>query len=471
MPHTHTDSLLLIEDSPSLARVYQEYLRGEPITVEHVETGKAALAIIDERPPECILLDLKLPDMNGLEILRHIHDQGLSPTVIIITAHGSVDVAVEAMRIGAFDFLEKPFSADRLLITVRNALERRRLERVVEIYKEGFERDRFEGFIGASLPMQAVYRIIDSAAPSRASVFITGESGTGKEVCAEAIHRLSPRRDGPFVAINCAAIPRDLMESEIFGHIKGAFTGAYNARDGAATRADGGTLFLDEVAEMDMDLQAKLLRFLQTGTFQKVGGSRMETVDVRIISATNKDPLELVRIGRLREDLYYRLHVIPIHMPPLRERDDDVLLIGREFLQQFAREEGKHFKRFDHDAELLLLQYDWPGNVRELQNVIRNVVVLYDQEVVSADMLPHPLNGLSMPQTQIRGQSTASEEPPAEEEQPTPAIRPLWQVEKDAIEAAIDHCNGNIPKAAAMLEISASTIYRKRQSWEAEGKL
>ena len=390
MPSRHR--VLLVEDTTSLARVYVEYLRKEPYEVTQVETGAAALAEIEARTPDAILLDLALPDMNGLEILKRVRSQELPVAVVVITAHGSIATAVEAMRAGAYDFLVKPFSADRLVVTLRNAVERQRLARMVESLKEDFGRDQYFGFIGSSLPMQAVYRIVDSAAGSKATIFITGESGTGKEVCAQAIHQRSPRGREPFVALNCAAIPHDLMESEIFGHVKGAFTGAIAEREGAAARANGGTLFLDEICEMDLDLQSKLLRFVQTGSFVKVGGRATEKVDVRFICASNKDPLKEVEAGRFREDLYYRLHVIPVHLPALRERDEDVLVIARHFLVAFAKEEGKRFERFAPEVEAVLRGYHWPGNVRQLQNVLRNVIVLNDGETVTLDMLPPPLD-------------------------------------------------------------------------------
>ena len=282
---------MLVEDTPSLARVYTEYLKKAAFTVTAVETGAAALEALRETPPELVLLDLQLPDMNGMEILKYVSGQQIPTAVVIITAHASVNVAVEAMRYGAYDFVVKPFTADRLMVTVRNAVERLRLVQIVDTYTGELARSRFHGFIGSSLAMQGVYRIIESAASSRATVFVTGKSGTGKEVCAEAIHRQSPRRDNPFMAINCGAIPKELMESEIFGHVKGAFTGAVADREGAAARANGGTLFLDEICEMELALQTKLLRFLQTGTFQKVGGTELEKVDLRIMCATNRDPL------------------------------------------------------------------------------------------------------------------------------------------------------------------------------------
>ena len=271
------------------------------------------------------LLDLRLPDMDGLEVLAEIARRGMTLPVVVITAHGSVETAVSAIRAGASDFLVKPISGERLRVTLHNHLEKQRLAAVVDTYRTRIDRDRFEGFIGASLAMQAVYRSIESAAASDATVFFTGESGTGKEVGARAIHDLGRRRGKAFHPLNCAAIPKDLIESEIFGHVKGAFTGAVSDRPGAARLADGGTLFLDEICEMDPFLQTKLLRFVQTGAFTPVGGTRSEQVDVRFVCATNRDPLAEMRAGRFREDLFYRLHVVPIHMPPLCERGEDVL--------------------------------------------------------------------------------------------------------------------------------------------------
>ena len=467
----------MVEDSPSLAATYKGYLRDEPWELVHVTTGAEALAVMEDTLPQALLLDLQLPDMDGMDILKHIHERGMPTVVVVITAHGSIDIAVDAMRYQAFDFLTKPFDAERLRVTLRNALEREHLSRIVEVYKENFDRDNFHGFIGSALSMQTVYRIIESAAPSKATVFITGESGTGKELCADAIHKQSPRADKPFVVVNCAAIPKDLMESEIFGHVKGAFTGALSERRGAASRADGGTLFLDEICEMDFDLQSKLLRFVQTSTFQKVGGSNLETVDVRFVCATNRDPVVEVEQQRFREDLFYRLQVIPIQLPPLREREEDVIRIARSMLKRCSNEEGKAFKSFAPQVEVLLRTYGWPGNVRQLENVIRNIVVLNNAEEVTSEMLPPPLNALSLQDHSTAREKTrvdtANHVPgtrmqSAEEDSGEHDIRPLWLMEKETIERAIERCGGNIPKAAAMLEVSASTIYRKRQAWEAQ---
>jgi DNA-binding NtrC family response regulator len=444
--------VLVVEDEPDLARLYAEHLRREHAEAVLVETGGEALAQLGQGGFDLVLLDINLPDMNGLDLLRRLGREAARIAVIVITGHGSVNLAVEAMRSGAYDFLVKPFAPERFLVTLRNALERQRLARLVDTYREDRGRDGDHGFVGTSPRMQMVYRLIDSAASSKATVFITGESGTGKELCAEAVHRTSPRRDKPFVAINCAAIPNDLMESEIFGHVKGAFTGAIADREGAARRAHGGTLFLDEVCEMDPGLQTKLLRFVQTGTFTRVGGAELEAVDVRFVCATNRDPMAEVRAGRFREDLYYRLHVIPITLPPLRERAGDVPLIAHYFLERYAREEGKDFSGLTEETDSALAAYGWPGNIRELQNVMRSLVVLNGGGWIGVDLLPEPLKG---------GMATPSEPVHA-----PGAVLPLWLIEKRAIEQTIAICGGNVLKAAELLRISPSTIYRKRQAWQ-----
>ncbi|MFO1035590.1 MAG: sigma-54 dependent transcriptional regulator [Geminicoccaceae bacterium] len=477
-------TVLVVEDTPSMARLYQAYIEKEGHAVELAATGVAALERLRATTaPEVVVLDLNLPDVNGQEILAEIGRQQLPTSVVVVTADGSLKTAVEAMRAGAYDFIVKPFSADRLNTTIKNALERVRLKSTVDVLEETLGRDRFCGFVGASLPMQAVYRALEAAAPSNATVFVTGESGTGKELCAEAVHQLSTRRSKPFIALNCGAIPKDLIESEIFGHVKGSFTGAVADRVGAAKQADGGTLFLDEICEMQIDLQTKLLRFLQSGTLRAVGGSKLEHVDVRIVCATNRDPLTEVRAGRFREDLYYRLHVVPIEMPPLREREEDVVLIARVLLERYAREESKKFIGFDQGAEAALVAYDWPGNVRELQNVLRHAVVMHDGERLTAQMLPLGRAAVRAP---LAPSHAAPAPPPVAAPTETPSrpasatdvggwasefdIRPLWQVEKAAVERAIALCHDNIPRAAAFLEVAPSTIYRKKQAWEAEGK-
>lgn len=583
--------VLLVEDERSLADLYAHYLHDEGVDVDHVSTGREALEYLDSDVPDAVLLDIRLPDMLGTEVLRAVNDRKLPTAAIMITAHASINTAVETMRGGAYDFLVKPFNRDRLVQTLRSALTKREVKRQVAQNKVNYH-DNFQGFVGGSKPMQMVYRMIERAAPSNASIFILGESGTGKEVAARALHDLSDRKDKEMVAINCAAIPKTLLESEIFGHVKGAFTGAVTNHDGAATRAHGSTLFLDEICELDLHLQSKLLRFVQTGTFAKVGSSKQEKVDIRFICATNRDPLEEIGAGRFREDLYYRLHVLPISMPPLRERGDDILALANTFLKSYAEQEKKSFSGFDADAAERLLKFSWPGNVRQLQNIIRNLVVLNDGGEVSVTMLPPPLdseqamnesthrfaqfnpglaremgimpapnmtvpgmvapmqggypgqgyanqghgqglqgqglqgqglqgqgmqgqgyqgqgfqgqgyanghgangnsNGMSA-RAGMMGGLTNGVDPaqnPGDSHSGGPhgtsgglvgndgeaggpksprEIKPLWETEKEAILEAIDSCGGNIPKAASLLGISASTIYRKKQAWEAQEK-
>ncbi|EPM5583758.1 sigma-54-dependent transcriptional regulator [Vibrio vulnificus] len=490
--------VLLVEDSTSLAILYKQYVKDEPYDIFHVETGRDAIQFIERNTPQLVILDLKLPDMSGEDVLDWINQNDVPTAVIIATAHGSVDIAVSLMNKGAEDFLEKPIKADRLKTSIAVHLKRAKLEHLVENIQSRFDRPRYHGFIGACLPMQAVYKTIDSVAPTSASVFINGESGTGKEVCAEAIHKQSLRKDQPFIAINCGAIPRDLMESEIFGHLKGAFTGATTDRKGAAMLANGGTLFLDELCEMELEMQKKLLRFLQTGTFTPLGGSKEIKVDVRIICATNRDPLKEVEEGRFREDLYYRVHVVPIEMPPLRERGNDIVELANHFLKTYAKEDGKKFNSISKEAQSILKKYNWPGNVRQLQNIIRNIVVLNDDNQLNMEHLPAQLT--TKPQTVKETAKFSTPPQPVQaviqemrnghealnhhslETQTSKAnplahnafhhsdgsIRPMWQIEREAIQNAIAFCDGNVISAAVMLELSPSTVYRKKQAWEAE---
>ena len=449
--------VLLVEDDPTLSRLYVAYLERADVTPYHAATVAEARSLLTAIRPSVVLLDLLLPDGHGFEVLQALREAELDAPVIVCTSGGSISSAVESMRAGAYDFLVKPFSAERLHVTLANALEIRRLKRIERTLTSDSKPDGFESFIGVSPAMQVVYRIIRDAAASKAAIFVTGESGTGKELAAEAIHRRSPRARGPLVAMNCSAMPRDLVESELFGHVKGAFTGALAARDGLAARADGGTMFLDEIGEMDLPLQAKLLRFIQTGTYQPVGSDTPRTVDVRFVCATNRDPLDEIRAGRFREDLYYRLNVVPITMPALRERGTDIILIARHYLNQFAAEEGKRFDGFDPEAERLLMAYPWPGNVRQLLNVVRNVVVLSPSGVATAAMLPEVVRA-AVPMPSFA--ATAGEPAAAPQR-----VRPMSAIEREAIELALGEAGGNVGRAAALLEIDASTIYRKKREW------
>ena len=456
--------LLMVEDTQSLAITYQAYLRNSPYDVEWVDNLADARLVIGAETPDLILLDLELPDGNGLELLQEIGTKNSSSQVVVMTAYGSSDIAEESVQLGAFDYLTKPFNANRLLVTLKNAEKQQDLNQKVSAFSST-ERSQYCGLLGSSLVMQTVYRTIDSLAASTATAFIIGESGTGKELAAEAIHKKSRRSQDPLLALNCAAIPKDLMESELFGYVKGAFTGATENRKGAVKATDGGTLFLDEICEIDLDLQKKLLRFIQTGTFQQVGSSETQQVDVRIVCATNRDPLAEVRAGRFREDLYYRLHVVPVLMPPLRDRDDDVLLIAQKFLEEFATKESKAFRTFSKSVKTIFTNYEWPGNVRELGNCIQNIVVLNSGTLVTEEMVPETIREPALSNGKRVNQRVSLS--PNEEQtlNSFSEIEPLWRVEKNAIQNAIAICDGNIIKAASLLEVSPSTIYRKLQAW------
>ncbi|MEP3047972.1 MAG: sigma-54 dependent transcriptional regulator [Roseibium sp.] len=472
--------VLIVEDALPLATVYGHHLSRAGIDTLHVETGQEALTRVRKGGISVVLLDLQLPDMNGLDVLAAIREEQLPITVVVVTSSGSIKTAVEAMQAGAYDFIVKPVAEERLVTTTRNALERETLTEVVAEVRKPARSRANHGFIGSSLPMTAVYKMIESVARSNASVFITGESGTGKEVCAEAIHKSSPRAKKPFIPLNCAAIPKDLIESEIFGHVKGAFTGATSDREGAAARADGGTLFLDEICELELALQAKLLRFLQSGTIQKVGSDTLTKVDVRIVCATNRDPLKEVEAGRFREDLYYRLHVLPISLPPLRARGADVIELAQHFLTQFASEEGTQFDGFSVEAEEALMAHGWAGNVREMQNTIRNLVVLNEGPIVEADMLttlqtrapaapgPSQTVPLEVPHARLIPAVSDNSGPAGWPNITLSLGQPFDTLERQLIEATITACGGSLPKTARVLQVSPSTLYRKKEIWVAQ---
>ncbi len=460
--------ILLVEHSGGSLHACAHHLAHAGLGVTLAGGGVEAENIAARNQFDVIAVDLGLEDVDAAVLIRRLIGLQADAQVIALIPEHSKASAVDLMRSGAHHHLVKPVEARALIELVARCTDWTPEHDVDEIISNGLH-----GFIGQSEPMQAVYSGVSQVAASQASVFITGESGTGKEVCAEAIHQLSERANGPFVAINCGAIPADLMESEIFGHLKGAFTGAIANRDGAASQAHGGTLFLDEICELDLNLQSKLLRFLQTGTIRRVGAAEVENVDVRIICATNKNPHAEVEEKRFREDLFYRLHVIPLNMPPLRERGEDITLLAEHFLAQFAEEEGKHFEGLAQDAVHALNTHHWPGNVRELQNIMRQVVVLNEGGIVHAGVLPDALKA---------SESDAEmDDPHAEADQHLFAVlddgpllhlaegmlgQQLWKIEQAVINGTIEACGGSIPKAAKILGISPSTIYRKRENWD-----
>jgi two-component system repressor protein LuxO len=445
-------SVLIVDRDPAARRLLAGALVAQKCRGH--ETEWLAEAIVHLRVNRCAAAIVALdPGNDAAETVATLRRSGLIGPIFALSGQGSVAAAVEAIRAGADDFFVKPVNA----VELARRLVARLDEEMTITAPASESADRFEGFIGGSPVMQAIYARIRRIAPSRAPVFITGESGTGKEVAADAIHARSDRSRQSLIALNCSAIPRELMESEIFGHVKGAFTGAHEDRAGAAEHADGGTLFLDEICDMDLALQAKLLRFIQTGVMRRVGDTRERAVDLRFVCATNRNPAHEIEKRRFREDLFYRLHVLPLHLPLLSERGDDIVLIARALIARFAEEEGRGFRGFAPDAEAALAGFAWPGNVRQLQNVLRRVVVLHDGEYVSADMLALP---------SANGEHPAATHEPARDTGPLPrAIAPFWVEEQRIIEAALAAFGGNTQRAAAALGISPSTIYRKRQTW------
>ncbi len=452
-------TVLLVEAVPSLQLVYRTVLLGSGHEVRVANSAAEAWQKFLQSDALVVLLDVALPDRDGIDLMQDMLRLRPATRVIVIAADGAVPRVVAAMRAGAHEFLVKPFDEARFLAAVGSALEQPAAKRLP--VPDAVQAEPSGQFIGTSESMQRIHAKIASVANSMATVFITGESGTGKELCALAVHASSNRAKGPFIALNCGAIPHDLLESEVFGHVKGSFTGAIADKPGAATAADGGTLFLDEICEMAPALQTKLLRFLQTSTVVPVGATKPQKVNVRIICATNRDPMEAVRQGQFREDLYYRLFVVPIHMPPLRERRDDVIEIAEAALQRFAAEEGRRFAGLSGEVADLFRSLPWPGNVRQVLNVIRNVVVLNPGGEVRLDMLPD-----------LTGEPAvvAPPEPPRPRALADPVLdgllgRSLAEIERIVALATLDQQGGSVPKAARVLDLSPSTLYRKLEAW------
>ncbi len=454
-------NFLVIESDPASFRVMQNCLEkefGSGLVISHAASGKLASSLLRVGRFDIILADIKsLNDRSACaeEGISQVSRAAGSALVIALSEGGSVSLAVAAMRAGAHDYVSKPINYGALSARIAELGHRHGNARALNAEKETFSSPDFEGFVGTSQQMRIIYEQIERIAPSPAPVFITGESGTGKEVCAEALHQRSTRANKPFIAINCGAIPRDLMESEIFGVVRGAYTGATSDRPGAAELAQGGVLFLDEIGEMDLGLQAKLLRFLQTGSVTRVGEATARAVDVRVICATNSNPMQMIGEKKFREDLFYRLHVLPIHLPPLRQRPTDILPLAQTFLKRYSDEENKHFASFAQSAADTIVAREWPGNVRQLQNLIRRVVVMFDGFEITADMI----SAADVEAREVHRPEQSGMELP----QP---IRPMWHQEQRIIEDALARFDGNIAQAAAALEISPSTIYRKQAAWE-----
>ncbi|MBN1918312.1 MAG: sigma-54-dependent Fis family transcriptional regulator [Verrucomicrobia bacterium] len=457
-----TKIILIVDDEENTLRGLKQGLASaegpSAYTILTADRADKAIEVLqqhsaDGTPVDVMLTDLRMPGMNGLDLMRM--GQKISPhtQTIMLTAYGTVENAVEAMKLGAFNYLMKPVNLDNLELLVKQAIEARELQSEnVELRRRLEEKYGFEKILGGSAPMQRVFESIRQLAPTKANVLILGESGTGKELIANAIHANSPRSAGPFVPVHCAALAKTLLESELFGHERGAFTGAVASKPGRLERANGGTLFLDEISEIDLDIQVKLLRVLETWQFERVGGLKPIHVDVRLIAATNRDLGEQVKAGAFREDLYYRLNVVSITVPPLRERRDDIPILIEAFVAEFAAANRKKVSGIAPDALDALVAYDWPGNVRELRNVIESLIVLTRSPHITLDVLP----------AQFRtGPSAAGARGAASGSVLLPAGTSLQEAERLLIEEGLRKTGGNVSQAATLLGISRRTLHRK----------
>jgi DNA-binding NtrC family response regulator len=444
---TSGERVLIVEDEPSTRLGLTELVSTWGFTTDSAADGEEALQQITAFRPSIVISDLVMPRMGGLELLRALKEEGTAITTVILTAQGTVETAVEAIKEGAYDYLTKPVEPQRLKILLDKIVERQdTLREVKSLRKQLREHGSFGKMIGNSPQMRKVYQTIEQAAPTQANVLIWGESGTGKELVAQTIHQLSPRGQMPFVPINCAAIPETLLESEIFGHEKGAFTGASDRREGCFELSDRGTLFLDEIAEMTPATQVKLLRVLQERKFRRLGGRQEQSVDVRVIAATNVNPAEAVKNGKLREDLYYRLNVFAIELPPLRQRKEDLSLLMQSFLAEFNDRNNKSVSAVDSSAMRMLEQYNWPGNVREVRNVIERAVILSNGEFIEPKHLP-PL---------------VTDSPDVVK--PVIALEPgttVEEAERRLILMTLEHTRDNKTRAAEILGISLKTLHNK----------
>jgi two-component system response regulator HydG len=440
--------VLVIDDDQAHAEAVAEGLEIDGMPCTLASSGKLGLERMAESSFEAILTDLVMHDVDGLEVLREAGRLQPDAAVLLVTGHGSIETAVDAMRMGAADYITKPVRLPELRTRLARAVENKRLKRDNrELRRQLDKRFGFEGIIGHSPAMQRVFDVLGQVSASSATVLITGESGTGKELVARAIHTNSPRKDEPFVAVNCAALSHGIIESELFGHVKGAFTGAIAAKEGVIVYADGGTLFLDEIGDMPLETQAKLLRVLETREVQPVGGNQVRKVDIRLVAATNRELRELVQQGKFREDLLFRVQVVAIHLPPLRERAGDVPMLLEHFIGELAREHGRTVRGITPEARALLMRHDWPGNVRELRNVIENMVLLARADLLEAVDVPETLRG-SASVGRAQGHFEL-------------AGRTLAEMERALIEANLSLTGGNRQKAARILGMGERTLYRK----------
>jgi len=445
-------SILIVDDEPGVRSALAGVLRDEGYDVEAVDNGEACLDRLATRACDVVLLDIWLPGMDGLATLSRMRERQLDAQVVIISGHGNIESAVRAIKMGAFDFVEKPLSLEKTVLVVRNALRQRRLEAENLALRARVNAQHV--MVGESYAMVKLREQVAMAAPTNGRVLIFGENGTGKELVARNIHAMSRRRSHPFVEVNCAAIPEDLIESELFGHVRGAFTGAVSDRRGKFEAAHGGTIFLDEIGDMSLKTQAKVLRVLQEQALEAVGGSAQIRVDVRVLAATNKDLPAEIRASRFREDLYFRLNVLPIFVPPLRERVEDVALLADHFMAMLAREYGRRPKAFDVDAVAVLQRYRWPGNVRELRNLVERLMIMVPGDRVSSrdvsfleQHVDEPLPSAERPATMV------------------PLHHARDEFEKQYILQALAHQQGNMSRTAEVLGVERSNLYRKMRAF------
>ncbi len=450
------ETVLVVDDEKNYLLVLETLLAKEGLQVLTASSGLEALAVLRESEADLVLTDMKMPGLDGLELLSAIKEQDPDLPVIVMTAYGTVDKAVEAMKKGAFDYLTKPFENKQLLLTLSKALELSGLVRQNKLLQSQLDQRYGMGnVVGKSKEMREVYRLVEKVAPTKATVLITGESGTGKELIARAIHLHSDRAKKPVISVNCAALTETLLESELFGHEKGAFTGASSARKGRFELADGGTLFLDEIGHTTPALQVKLLRVIQERTFERVGGSRTLAVDVRLITASNKDLLAEVEAGRFQQDLYYRLNVVHIELPPLKERTDDIPLLATHFLDKYGRELGRNGLSFEPDVLSALGAYPWPGNVRELENVIERAVVLASSDVIRLTDLPSELRSRGLDRLDLDHFVAPG----------TPLPETLEQLEQYLIRRALAQAGNVQSRAADILGVSKSNLQHKLKKY------
>lgn len=438
-------NILIIDDEKNIREGLGAALEMDGYTVFLAADGKQGLEILERGDIDLVITDLKMPEVSGEEILAKVTGETPGIPVIVLTGHGTIDSAVDAMRKGAYDFLTKPVNLDRLSLLVKRALERREISLQNSVYRKEIEgKTTFENMIGKSHEIQKVFDLVKKVAPSKASVLITGESGVGKEMMANALHNLSPRKDKPFIKVHCAALSDSLLESELFGHEKGAFTGAIAMKRGRFELAHEGTIFLDEIGEISQNVQVKLLRVIQERKFERVGGEETLDVDVRIIAATNRNLEEEIKKGNFREDLYYRLNVVNINVPPLRERKDDIPIMVNNFIRKFSKENNKNITTVDTKAKNALYSYDWPGNIRELRNCIEGAVVIAEGSTLRLEDLPPAVR---------KSQENSSISIPAGTDMDT--------AEKIIIRETLLFCHGNKSKTAQVLGIGRKTLHRK----------